>query len=258
MIEDLKETNLVVQDNVLINSSYDMTVLQQKLLLILISTIKKTDDRLYKTTFKVQSLAKILNTKPEILYRDLPKACKSLVEKVVEIKHPNGDWEMFNIISYAKYIKHEGKIVLEINDKAKNYLLKLKNLFTSFELYNIINLSSKHSIRIYQILKSFSYRGSVTISIEELKTTLKLPKSYSRFNNLSSKILEPSINDINCNTDIFVHYTLIKENRSVVGINFYISQQSRKIRLPNNNSFFNFEERNYDYEFLEKKLLGWD
>ena len=76
----------------------------------------------YRTIFRVVDIAKLMEISPEPLYRDLPKACKSLMEKVIEIKQPNGDWEMFNIISYAKYRKKEGSILLEINEKASPYL----------------------------------------------------------------------------------------------------------------------------------------
>ena len=99
---NLYDNNLVVQDNMFVQGSYDMTALQQKLLLILISTIKKDDIKTYRTIFRVVDIAKLMELSPEPLYRDLPKACKSLMEKVIEIKQPNGDWEMFNIISYAK------------------------------------------------------------------------------------------------------------------------------------------------------------
>lgn len=267
---NLYDNNLVVQDNMFVQGSYDMTALQQKLLLILISTIKKDDIKTYRTIFRVVDIAKLMEISPEPLYRDLPKACKSLMEKVIEIKQPNGDWEMFNIISYAKYRKKEGSILLEINEKASPYLLQLKDLFTSFKLGNVINLNSKYAIRLYQLSKCSLFRGEISYTVDELKKILKLTqKSYNRFNNITSKIIQPSIEEINLKTDIKLDYKTIKQGVKAVGIKFIITTNKPKnIKLKNDSNnvntktkktkFDNFTPREYDYDKLEKQLLGWD
>ena len=269
---NLSEGNLVVQDNMFVQGSYDMTSLQQKLLLIFISTIKKDDTRTHRTVFRVRDLADLMGITPEPLYRDLQKTCKSLIQKTVEVKQPNGDWEVFNIVTYAKYKKKEGSILLEINERAEPYLLELKDLFTSFKLCNVLDLNSKHSIRIYQLSKSSLFKGEVSYTIEEFKKMLKLTqKSYDRFNNITGKILNPSIEEINRKTDIYVEYKTLKQGVKAVGIKFIIKPSNNKIiRLkkdsmiePKPLRFNNFEPRPmYNDEVamdkLEYKLLGWD
>lgn len=204
---------------------------------------------------------------PELLYRDLPKICTNIMKKIVEIKQDNGNWELFNIISYALYKKKEGKILLEINKKAEPYLLQLQDLFTSFKLSNALDLSGKYAVRIYQITKGCLFKGQLVYDVEDFKKTLKIDKkkTYENFNRISDKILNPSIAEINSKSDITVSYETIRDNRKVKTIKFIIKAKTNKkvtlkkdITTNKKVSFNNFESREYDYDKLEAVLLGYE
>lgn len=272
MSMNLDRNNLVVQSNMLIYGNYDMTAMEQKLLLILISTIKKTDKNINVIEFQVKDLAEILEVTPELLYRDLQNICTNIMKKIVEVKQENGNWELFNIISFASYKKKEGKIILEINKKAEPYLLQLKDLFTSFRLSNALDLSGKYAVRIYQLTKGCLFKGSLIYDVEDFKKTLKIDKkkTYASFAKISEKILNPAIKEINSKSDIIVSYETVREGRKIKTIKFSVkSKTNKKTSLSKNiiNSkklkFDNFESREmYNDEVamdsLEKKLLGWD
>ena len=98
----------VYQDNLLVFANYDMSAMEQKLLLIMLSTINKNDICVKTTSFRVVDLAQLMNVSSQVLYRDLKKICKSIMSRVVEIQKPNGDWDIFNIISLAKYKNKQG------------------------------------------------------------------------------------------------------------------------------------------------------
>lgn len=269
---DLSGDNMVVQSNLLIYANYDLSALEQKILLILISTIKKNDNSLNILEFLVKDLANILGVSCELLYRDLPKLCKNIMSKVVEIKQPNGSWEMFNIISYANYKSKEGRIILGINKKAEPYLLQLKELFTSFKLNNAINLSGKYAIRIYQLTKGCLFKGKLTYDIDDFRKVLKIDKkkTYNAFSKINEKILTPSIEEINEKSDIEVTFTTKRVGRKIQYINFIIKEkevkQIKSIKSKNRYkqktlSFNQFEQRQYSDEYLNRignKLSGLD
>jgi plasmid replication initiation protein len=253
-----------------------MTSMEQKLFLILLSTIKKEDTETKTTMFRVRDIADIMKVTPEALYKDLPKICKSIMSKIVEVKNPNGDWEMFNIITYAKYKARQGVISLELNKQAEPYLIQLKDFFTSFRLENALTLDSKYAIRIYQLTKSNLYRGNYVIELEDFKKKLKLTqKSYKQFSNINLKVISPSVTEINNKTDINISVDTIKQGKKVVALKFDIKADktnkqkvivttSKKQTKSNiSNGFNNFEPREmYSNEdqmkLLEHKLLGWD
>jgi plasmid replication initiation protein len=186
------------------------------------------------------------------------------MEKIVEVQHPNGNWEMFNIINYARYNKRQGSVTLEINKRAEPYLLKLQELFTSYELINILDLESKYSIRLYQIMKGSLYKKELIYLLQDFKDTLKInKKTYEAYNNINRFIITPCLKEINSKTDINVSFIAIKEGRKVVGLKFSISSKKvldKKINkkekiIKSSNNFNNFEAREYDYNKLEADYL---
>lgn len=269
---DLDTDFLVVQDNSMIMAKYNMTTLEQKLFLILLSTIKKDDTEIKSTTFRVVDLAEIMDVSPQLLYRDLKKTYKSLMKKIIEIQKPNGDWHIFNLIPSAKYNNNQGTITLKVNEEAYPYLLQLKKLFTTFKLETVLNLNSKYAIRIFQQAKSNLYKGSYIVKLDEFKQQLYLEqKSYNQFSNINLKVLTPALKEINEKTDIHLEVETIKVGRKVDALKFIVSEDKQKViiysgtskRQTKSNTFNNFPARPiYSDEVamdkLEKRLLGWD
>lgn len=260
---DTKQS-LVVQSNSFAMARYDMSTLEQKMFLILLSTISKSDDCFKQTTFRVIDIAKIMDIHPNVLYRDLKKICKNLLSKVYEVSNSNGDWELINIIGYAKYEGKYGIVTFKLNEQAKPYLLQLKEYFFGFKLDNVLLLDGKYSIRLYQQAKSHLNLKSYTIYVDEFINELRLTqKSYSKYGNIKAKIIEPSLKEINSKTDINVSYEDIKLGKKVIAIKFYVkskihNQQKVIVKKSNKDGFNNFKSREYYYKELERKLLGWD
>lgn len=99
----------------------------------------------------------------------------------------------------------------------------------------------------------------------DFKKILKIEKkTYDRFDCITSKILKPAIEEINEKTDIQVKYETIKEGRKVCALKFDVeSRKDRNIIINqkekiNPRSFNNVESREYNWNVLENKLLGWD
>lgn len=270
---ELDADYFVIQNNSLVMGNYDMTSMEQKLFLIMLSTIKKDDTTITPTTFRIVDLADVMQVSSQVLYRDLKKICESIMGKIVEIKKPNNSWDMFNIISDAEYRNKQGTLTLTINPKAKPYLLQLKELFTSFRLENALIMEGKYAIRVYQQAKSNIYKGEYVINIDDFKKQLKLiQKSYREYSNIKTKVLAPAIKEINEKTDINLAVEEIKVGRKVEALKFKTSNKQNQQKVIVNkgknsptkskgNGFNNFDGRQYtskDYSDLENKLLGWD
>ncbi|NFK80600.1 replication initiation protein, partial [Clostridium botulinum] len=69
-IESAKN-NWIYQSNKLIEASYTLTVIEQKLIRLLASMIKKDDTDFKEYKFKTKDLIKILNTSDSRFYRDI-------------------------------------------------------------------------------------------------------------------------------------------------------------------------------------------
>lgn len=227
----IKDSYTVTQHNDLIHSKHDLSVAEQKLILILASTVQPKDTELTKKTFKAIKLAELLGVSRQNMYKELPKITGSILEKPLHIiDRDTGDYTQLTWLLAAKYEQGEGTVTLQFNPLLKNYLLDMKELFTNFKLNNVLILKSKYALRLYQMLKAHQYQGELIMSIEQFKKELCIEKqkSYESYSNLKKKALITSVNEINEKTDIKVDYTETKKGRSVVAINFKITTKSNK------------------------------
>lgn len=269
---DLDKSSLVVQSNHLAMANYDMTMLEQKVFLIILSTIKKDTTCIQPISVRIIDLANILDVSTQLLYRDIKKVCRSIVGKIVEIQKEDGSWDIFNIVKKASYKSKLGLVTFTIHEDAEPYLLQLKKLFLTFKIENILHMDCKYAIRLYQQAKSNLYRKQYIMSLEDFKAKLKLTqKSYNTYSNIKLKILTPSIKEINQKTDIKISVEEIKLGRKVHSLRFkvekvennhlFASKQtnsktySSKKTKAKTNKFNNFPPRNYDYDKLENALL---
>lgn len=257
---NLDDEYMVVQDNRMIMAKYDMSLLEQKLFLVLVSTIKKDDKTFRETSLRVKDLAEIMGVSPENLYRDLKKICSTLTDKKVEIEKDDGGWLIAPIMKYAEYHNDMGIISLCLNDKLEPYFLQLKKFFTQYGLENALSLNGKYAIRIYQLSKSYLYKNEFTIPLDEFKSKLSLTaKSYDQYKIINQKVLSPSIIEINNKTDINITCEGVKEGRSVKHLKFTVknknSNQKNMVKFAKKSKvgFSNYNQRKYDN--LEKMLM---
>lgn len=75
------------------------------------------------------------------------------------------------------------------------FLLNDFEMFTKFELKEFTEINSSYTKTIYRKLKQFKGTGFYTVSIEEFKRLLDIPKSY-RMYDIDRRILEKSIKEL--------------------------------------------------------------
>ncbi len=231
--EQLKDKNrmeyLVVKDNDFIQkANYDLSASQQKLFAVTISQIKPTDNVFERYTINAKDFAKIAGIPEKNIYRDLKTMIESFDEKAKWIKI--GDNVIrFRVFSESEYNEGEGSITVMLNSRLQEYLLNLKNNFTSYELWNILSLKSKYSIRLYELFKSYEYQHYKRFGIEELKELLCAP-NYKTYDALKRKVIDIAVKEINQYTNLEVSYNALQEgkNHKTVGIEFTIKTKSSK------------------------------
>lgn len=155
-------------------------------------------------------------------------------------------------------------LIVEANEKYFYILNELKKNFTRFELQEFVSLDSKYSKTLYRLLKQYRTTGLFIITLDEFKRLVSAPKSYSnkylmdKIINPSVKAIQPYFQDLKCE----VQYEA-KRGRPVKGYKFtfkpeqvpnQITQKPKEKKEKMQNSFHNFEQREYDFSELEKKL----
>ncbi|WP_072060514.1 replication initiation protein [Clostridium botulinum] len=230
----MDQNYLVTKSNFFImNSSYDLSLEEQKIILTLASMVQPSDEEFKPYFFKVSDFIKLLGIKNKSQYREVPKLTKELMKKVFEIRQ---DKKILQVawLSSAEYEEGSGLVELQFSPKLKPYMLKLNKLYTSYKLANILSMKSKYSPRVYEILKcnEFKKEKYIEIEIEILRKLLKAENIYPRYNDFKRFILAKAQKELNKLTDISFEFEEIKTGRKVTTLRFYI--ESKEIQCKDN------------------------
>ena len=214
-----KEEYKVVKHNDLVNEKPDQpyTLNQLKLIFHLISHIKPTD-----TNFETKEVSL-----RELGFDSIENGCNygifkseilELLKKPFEL--PTKYWvNWFSTLSYK-----EGVIEYAFDERLKPYLLNLKNIFTSYQLKNILSLKSVYAIRMYELLKQYEVAKARTIEIKELRSLLNIPRGYR--NNNITKLLENVKEELTLKTDLTFNFEVFKKQQKLNEVKFTIQHNN--------------------------------
>lgn len=216
----------VYKSNKLVSSRYDLSLQEQRVILSLVSMLNPEEDNEFKEfEFKILDFCKLIGVESEKNHTHIKNTTEKLMTRVLKIQE-EGRLLQVNWISSCEYLDNQGVVRISFDKKLIPYLLQLKDKFTSYYLSNVLQMKSKHSIRLYELFKSEQFKKNFVIEIEQLKHIMKC-ENYDRYNNFKNRVIEQALKEINSQTDIFVSYTEQKEGRKVVALNFVIKSSSK-------------------------------
>jgi plasmid replication initiation protein len=215
---------LVTKSNYFImNSNYDLSLEEQKIILTLASMVQPTDEEFKPYKFKISEFIQLLGVETQTKYTEIPKITKELMKKVLEL-HEGDTLIQTAWLSSAIYKKGTGSVELTFSPYLKPYMLKLNTMFTQYKLGNILSMKSKYSPRIYEILKcnEFKKQGNIEIEIEDLRKLLKADEIYPLYADFKRKIIIQTQKELKKISDINFDFEEIKTGRKVTSLKFYI------------------------------------
>lgn len=213
----------------IMNSSYDLSLEEQKLVLTLASMVQPEDEDFKPYKFKINEFMQLLGVDTKTKYTVVPNITKELMKKVFEIEEDDTiiqtAW-----LSSAIYKKGSGMVELEFSPRLKPYMVKLNTMFTQYKLANILSMKSKYSPRIYEILKcnEFKKQGYIEMEVEELRKLLKADNIYPLYADFKRNVLLQTQKELNKLTDISYEFEEIKTGRRVTALKFYIFSNTKK------------------------------
>ncbi len=222
-------TNYVAKDNELIQTaSYKLTAEEQKLVCYVISKIKPSDRPFQHYTISALDFAEVCGIDKRNVYRDFKAIISSLQEKSRWVQIGD-DVTLFSVFNEPTYNEKQGSISLYLNTRLHKYLLNLVEQggnYTQYELWNVLSLKSKYSIRLYELFRSYSYQSKKEFEIDRLRGLLCV-ENYAKYAEFKRWVLDKAIAEINQYTDLKVSFKPIRTGREhkVVSIIFYITRK---------------------------------
>lgn len=215
----------VVKSNTLIQKSrYSLTLMEQKVVLFIISKIKPQDKADTTYTFSLSDFVKTCNLSNEVGYytQYLRNAMTELGKEVITIEVEKGKTLISHWFSSAFLDENTNTFTVTFDNYIRPYLFELKNFYTQYSLEYILPMQSKYSIRLYEFLRSTKTLGiSQRYEIEEIKKRIDCT-TYDYFKDFRVNVIDPALRDINAYTDLEVAYIPRKTGKKVTHIDFII------------------------------------
>ena len=225
----LKERSyyVVKANNLITKSRYSLSLQQQKVLLFLISQIKPEDD--YNTIYelKISDFSTVCGYVEDsgYYYQSIKDDIKKLRDLSFWIEVDKDKEILLSWLNMVELNKNSGTIRISFHYSVSPYLFALREQYTQYNLYNVLCLTHKYSIRLYEYLSSMRYKGIFEVSIDELRKRIDA-ENYSVFGNFNLRVLKPSIDDINDYTNLNIEYKFRKTGKAVSHIIFKFREET--------------------------------
>ena len=269
-------TDLIVLDNSLVTSAYNLTLNEHRLIYCVLKQIPIKEKIDPNTPFYINRDDFIqLGANPDNVAREIRQATKDLRKRAITIPTPVGEVEIGWLKEVLRYDKNAEQKLREQYPNQEDYhkyikILRMYNLVDSFKLdedYNIVariifdervvpllsdlrenftqflfsdvtEFSSVYSFRIYQLMMQWQSTGYCRVSIEKLRYMLVLKNKYSLFSDLKRWVIDTAVDEINDKSPYTVKYDLIKTGRKFTHLELKFKEKKVETKCPNTIDMF--------------------
>lgn len=224
---------LVVKDNALIEASYSLDLIEQRLILLAIIEARATGQGISADSFlevHASSYINQFNVEKHTAYEALQNACKNLFRRYfsyMEIDRKTGKSMIVESrwVSKIGYLKEAALVKICFSPDVVPLITKLEANFTSYEIQQISNLSSAYAIRLYELLIKWRSVGKTPLlDLSNFRKQIGVVENeYSQMGDFKKWVLHFAINQINEHTDITVNYEQHKAGRIITGFTFFFT-----------------------------------
>lgn len=222
------KNGLVVKDNALINASYNLEVTEQRLMLLAIINARETGNGITadsKLQIHASDYMKHFNVDKKTAYEALKNAVDNLFNRQFSFRETRKGTDFIvksRWVSRIAYATNEAILEITFAPDVVPLILRLEEHFTSYQLKQVTQLTSKYAIRLYEMLIAWREVGKTPqIELAEFRHKIGVEDNeYKDMHNFKKRVLEPAIKQINEHTDITATYEQHKRGRLISGFSF--------------------------------------
>lgn len=225
----LKDNQMLIQPNSLVNAEYDLTKHESNLVLmslgLLNTTVINTNNN--AITFDIADLYALSNTKlrKDRYISTIKKAINDLYNKSITMANPiTKQIKQYRwlITKEAYYDISDHRVTLHFHPDLLTLFSEIEGNYTQCLLKNVMPLKSSYAKRLYQVAMQYKppERKIPEISLGEFRQMLALLDSYPDYKELNRRVIMPAIKDINKQTDILLNVIPVKTGKTVNALQF--------------------------------------
>lgn len=230
--------DLIVKDNALINASYNLEVSEQRLILLSIIRARETGKVIDATSMiriHATDYMERFNVNKHAAYEALKNAVNNLFGRqfsysIIDQETGNKKNVKSRWVQQVAYIDESAILEIAFTIDVVPLITRLEQNFTSYQLKQVSQLTSKYAIRLYEILIAWrELEKTPIIEISDFRYKLGLEKhEYKAMNHFKCRVLDLAIEQVNKFTDIEASYEQFKSGRTITGFQFKFKHKKKK------------------------------
>ena len=247
----MKKNELVSKSNALIQASYTLNLVAQRLIVLAIIKARNQGD-----LSQVGGIHRITAIEYQthfgcalpMAYESLKSACESLYNSdfVWIGEDEQGDLQKTNtrFVQQATYNDGKGYVEVMFSNGIIPLITRLSKEYTEYELIQIRNLNSVYALRIFEMLMQWrSVSKTPLVTIDDLRNRLGIADhQYKLMSNFKARVLDLAINEINEHTDIIVKYQQHKQGKVITGFTFTFKPKKSDKSVTNDNGYITLSD----------------
>ena len=254
------KNELVVKDNALMNASYNLEVTEQRLILLAIINARQTGNGITadsKLEIHANDYASRFDVSNDGAYKALKSAVLNLFDRQFSFKEEDKKGNIGTVksrwVSRIKYIDDSATLEITFAPDVVPLITRLEQQFTSYQLKQVTQLTSKYAIRLYELIIAWREVGKVPqIELSDFRNRIGLENTeYTAMCDFKKRVLEPAIKQINEHTDIVTTYEQHKKGRSITGFSFKFKQKQIRTEAKKDKYIGDFFNRMTDSQRLK-------
>ena len=226
-------SDLIVKDNALMNASYNLDLVEQRLILLAILEARESGKGINANdplTVHAESYINQFGVARQTAYQALKDACKDLFARQFSYqeKRERGRANITSRwVSQIAYIDETATVEVIFAPAVVPLITRLEEQFSKYDIEQISSLSSAYAVRLYELLICWRTTGKTPVlDLTEFRNRVGvLDTEYHRIAHLKERVIEHSIKQINEHTDITATYEQHKKGRTITGFSFKFKQK---------------------------------
>ncbi len=228
-------SDLIVKDNALMNASYNLDLVEQRLILLAILEARESGRGINANdplTVHAESYINQFGVHRVTAYQALKDACKDLFARQFSYqeKRERGRANITSRwVSQIAYIDETATVEVIFAPAVVPLITRLEEQFSQYDIEQISGLSSAYAVRMYELLICWRTTGKTPIiELSEFRKRIGvLDTEYQRIERLKHSVLELALKQINEHTDITATYEQHKKGRTITGFSFKFKQKKK-------------------------------
>ena len=236
--------NSVTKSNALARAYYRYGLVEKRIMETLVSQLHplRMDNQFQEIELTALAYTQAFKVDVKHSYEHLEKAVTGLMKRVISVAGEGieDDRVEFTLMARARYRKQQGKIICTFNPLVVPHLVGMSKQFTKYPLSQAVDFTSSYTWRFYELLMSWAKKksetngliaGWLTVEVDELRSMLGVPKSYS-WSKFESQILNMVQAELKEKANIHIDIERRKTSRKITHLHIrFIEDQQAQLPL---------------------------